>query len=124
MSSSLTRFETRHGRTFEVETLPSKAAPSKTRQREADLFVKVPLQWADAATKAIGSRQCFILIWLLHIAWKTKSTTFTLSNEALVRYGISREVKRKALDALETASLIKVDQLPGRAPVVTLLVNL
>jgi hypothetical protein len=57
--STLTRFETRHGRTFEVETLPSKTAPSKARRREADLFVKVPLPRADAATRAIGSRQSF-----------------------------------------------------------------
>jgi hypothetical protein len=122
--STLTRFETRHGRTFKVETLPSKTPPNKARQREADLFVKVSLPWADAATKAIGSRQSFVLIWLLHMAWKTKSTTFALSNVALAKYGITREVKGKALDALKAAGLIKVDQTPGRAPIVTLLVGL
>jgi hypothetical protein len=119
--TSLKHFETRHGRTFEVEILPSKAAPRKTAQREAGLFVKVPLQWADAATKAIGSRQAFVLIWLLHIAWKTRRTTFTLSNEALARYGISRKIKLKALEALEVAGLIKVDRTSGRASIVTLI---
>ena len=70
MSTPLTRFVARHGKRIEVETLPFEAQPSKARRREADLFSKMPLQWSNAATRAIGSRQCFVLIWLLHLAWK------------------------------------------------------
>jgi hypothetical protein len=69
--STLTRFITRQGKRIEVETLSSQVLPSKARRREADLFIKMPLKWADVATKALGSRQCFVLIWLLHLAWKT-----------------------------------------------------
>jgi hypothetical protein len=119
--STLTHFVTRHGKRIEVETLPSKAKPSKARQREADLFVKVPLKWANAATRAIRSRQSFVLIWILHLAWRAKSPTFALSNTALVRYGVGRETKRRALAKLQAAGLIAVQRLPGRATIVTLL---
>ena len=121
MSTSLTRFITRHGRQIEVETLPFEVQPSKARRREADLFSKMPLQWSNAATRAIGSRQCFVLIWLVHLAWKSKSITVSLSNAALARYGVSRETKRRALAKLEAAGLIKVERRLGRATIVTLL---
>ena len=111
----------RHGRRIEVETHTFGIQPSKARQWEADLFAKMPLKWADAATKAIGSRGSFVLIWLRHLAWKNNSMTFTLANGGLARYGISRETKRKVLAKLEAAGLIKVERLPGRATIVTLL---
>jgi hypothetical protein len=115
MTNSLTRFVTRHGRRVEVETLPSKAKPSKARQREAELFVKVPLTWASAAAKAIGSHQSFVVIWILHLVWKIRSQTVTLSNAARAKHRISREAKRRALVKLEAAGLIKVKRLRGRA---------
>ena len=121
MSTPLTRFVTRHGKRIEVETLPFEAQPSKARWREADLFSKMPLQWSNAAARAIGSRQCFVLIWLFHLAWKSKSATFGLSNTALARYGVSRETKRRALAKLEAAGLIKAERRRGRATIVTLL---
>jgi hypothetical protein len=119
--STLTRFVTRQGKRIEVETLPPDVPPSKARRREANLFIKMPLKWAATATTAIGSRQCFVLIWLLHLAWKTKAMTFKLSNAPLASYGVSRETKRRALVKLETAGLIKVERLHGRATIVTLL---
>ena len=119
--STLARFITRNGKRIEVETLPSKPKASKARQREANLFVKVPLKWANAASRAIRSHQCFVLIWILYLAWKAKRPTFVLSNAALVRYGVSRETKRRALAKLQAAGLIAVERLPGRATIVTLL---
>jgi hypothetical protein len=107
--STLERFVTRNGKRIEVETFPCKAKPSKARAREADLFAKVPLKWADAATRAIGSRQGFVLIWILHVAWKNKSRNFAVSNMSLARYGVSREAKRRALAKLQAAGLIGVE---------------
>jgi hypothetical protein len=119
--STLDRFVIRHGRRIAVETLPSEAQPSKARQREADLFVKMPLKWSNAAIKALGPPRCFIPIWLQHLAWKNKSMTFTVSNASLAKYGISRGMKRRALPKLEAAGLIKIERQSGRAMVVTLL---
>jgi hypothetical protein len=45
-----------------------------------------------------------------------------LSNAALVKYGVKREAKRRALASLEAAGMIKVERLPGRATIVTLLI--
>jgi hypothetical protein len=121
MTNSLTRFVTSHGRRIEVETLPCKAKSSKTRQREAELFVKVPLAWASTAAKAIGSHQSFVVIWILHLAWRTRSQTVTLSNTALAKYRINREAKRRALVKLEAAGLVKLKRLHGRPTIVTVL---
>jgi hypothetical protein len=117
----------REGRLIEVEIMAdaadtkAEAAKAKRDQREANLFGKVPLKWASAATKALGAPQAFLLVWLHHLAWVNKSATFPVSNAALARYGISRGMKRRALQKLEAAGLIKTERLPGRATIVTLL---
>ena len=88
-----------------------------------DIFVKVPLWWAEAAAKAMHrAGATLVLIHLLHASWKAKSTTFRLSNSYLERNGVSREIKRRVLRDLEAAGLILVDRKKGRSPVVTLVV--
>ena len=111
----------RHGRKIEVETIDTGIGPSKTRRREADLFAKVPLRWMGAAAEATRCPQAFVLIWLWHMAWRTRSRSFPLSNVALARYGISREVKRRTLVALEAVGLILVERRKNQAPTVTLI---
>ena len=111
----------RHGRKIEVETVDTGIGPSKTRRREADLFAKVTRRWMGTAAQATRCPRAFILIWLWHMAWRTRSTSFPLSNVALARYGISREVKRRTLVALEAAGLILVERRKNQAPTVTLI---
>jgi hypothetical protein len=111
----------RHGRKIDVETINTGIGPSKTRRREADLFAKVPLRWMGTAAEATRCPQAFVLIWLWHTAWRTRSRSFPLSNLALARYGISREVKRRTLLALEAAGLILVERRKNQAPTVTLI---
>ena len=118
---TLDRFVTRRGKRIAVDALPSDIRPNRARQREADLFVKVPLKWASAGVRALDVPQAFILIWLQHLAWKNKSATFPVPNAALARYGITRGMKRWALPKLEAAGLIKIERQSGRAMVVTLL---
>jgi len=111
----------RRGRKIDVETIDTGIGPSKAQRREADLFAKVPLQWMGRAAKATRCPQAFVLIWLWHMAWRTRSMSFTLSNVKLARYGISREVKRRTLAALEAAGLILVERRKNQAPIVTLI---
>ena len=59
--STLAHFVTRNGKRIEVETLPSKPKASKARQREANLFVKVPLKWANAASRAAVRRSTGVM---------------------------------------------------------------
>jgi hypothetical protein len=111
----------RRGRKIDVETIDTGIHPSKARRREPDLFAKVPLQWMGRAGKATRCPQAFVLTWLWHMAWRTRSMSFPLSNVALSRYGISREVKRRTLLALEAAGLILVERRKNQAPTVTLI---
>jgi hypothetical protein len=62
-----------------------------------------------------------VWILLLHMAWKTKSTTFALSNVMLAQYGVNREMKRRVLEKLEASGRIKIERRWKRNPIVTLL---
>lgn len=109
-----------HGKKVLVETLETPSMkvldPRKHQQ-----FVKVPLQWAADTAKATGTRSAMVWILLLHMAWKTKSTTFALSNVMLAQYGVNREMKRRVLEKLEASGRIKIERRWKRNPIVTLL---
>lgn len=111
----------RQGRSIEVATVETGAQQSKVRRREADLFVKLPLQWAVAANKATRTPKALAWVLLHHIAWQTNSMTFPLPNGTFKRYGVRREAKRRTLMQLEAAGLIAVKRRYNRAPIVTLI---
>jgi hypothetical protein len=95
------------------------AAPVKRKNRKG-AFVKVPLWWIEQVTRATKSPQVFAAIWLLHLSWRAKSTTFTLSNARLAKHGVDRQAKRRALANLEKAGLITVERRNRKPPRVTL----
>jgi hypothetical protein len=107
----------RHGKEIEVETLQSTTPP----KRRKHLFAQIPLQSAAKVAKITRSHQFFVWIWLQHMAWKTKSRTFAISNSALAQYGIDRDSKRRALESFEAAGMISVVRHKNKAPVVTLI---
>jgi hypothetical protein len=116
-----TRYVSSHGRQIEVETI-NPDGPAKAKRRPKDEpFVNVPLRWAATAAKATKTPKAFVWIALLYACWKARSATCSLSNAALVKYGINRETKRRALAELKAAGLITIEQTPGQAPIVTLL---
>ena len=75
---------------------------------------------ADAA-EVTGTRGAMVWILLLCMAWKTKCSTFPLSNVMPARYGVSREIKRRTLEKLEVSGLIKIERRRKQSPIVTLL---
>lgn len=97
------------------------AKPKARRRSTVDPFVKVPLWWAEQAAKATSTPKAFVWIWLLHLAWKAKSNTLTLSNEQLRPFGVSRLIKYRALKELERVGLVQVVRDGKKATVVTLL---
>jgi hypothetical protein len=111
---------TAHGKQILVETLETPKMKA-LEPRKHQQFVKVPLQWAADAANSTGTRAAMVWILLLHMAWKTKSTTFSLPNAMLVRYGVSREMKRRVLEKLEASGRIKIERRWKRNPIVTLL---
>ena len=90
-------------------------------QNKKDLFVQVPLWWIEQATKATRSPQAFVCVWLLHLAWQSKSASFPLPNDRLAKRGADRQAKRRALANLEKAGLISIERRLGKAPIVTML---
>jgi|RhiMethySRZTD1v2_1073278.scaffolds.fasta_scaffold2866341_2 hypothetical protein len=94
------------------------AAPVKRKKVEP--FVKVPLWWIAAATKATNTRKALVSIELLHAAWKAKSPSFPLPNGRLKRLGVSRETKRRALRDLERAGLVAIERPARKTAIVTL----
>ena len=76
-----------------VETLDTGAKPSKRRQREADVFVMVPLKRAEEVSKAVGPQSAFVWILLLHMAWLAKSSSFACANGLMGRFGMNATSK-------------------------------
>jgi hypothetical protein len=93
------------------------AAPVK---REVEPFVRVPVWWAAAASKAIRDPGMLVCIELLRASWKAKSQTFPLPNGKLGKLGVSRKVKQRVLRDLEQAGLIIVERPLKKTPIVTL----
>ena len=112
------RYVVRHGRRIAVETIETGVIP---RRRRTDLFVKVPLSWIEQATQATKTPKALVCIWLLHLAWKTKSHTFALPNSGLRKRGVNRLTKYRVLRELEIAGLITVERHSRRTPLVTLI---
>jgi hypothetical protein len=103
-----------------VKTLdmPAKAAPMAERRD----FTLLQLEWAADTAKAARTPGAMIWILLCYLAWKTKSTTFPLSNMLLAPYGVDRKTKYRILANLEKAGRIKIQRCHKHAPLVTLLV--
>ena len=91
------------------------------RKKTVEPFVKVPLWWITAATKATNNRKALVCIELLYASWKAKSLTFPLPNARLQKRGITRETKRRALRDLERGGLIIVERPSRKTPIVTLI---
>jgi hypothetical protein len=88
------------------------------KRKKTEPFVMVPLWWVEQATRATRTPKALVCIWLLHLAWKAKSSTFSLPSGKLSKKGASRYTKRRALRELEAAGLITV-VAPERPDTVT-----
>jgi hypothetical protein len=85
-------------------------------------FTLLQLEWAAGAAKAARTSGAIVWILLHYMAWKTKSTTFPLSNILLARYGVTRYTKYRILANLEKAGWIKTQRRKKQALLITLLV--
>jgi hypothetical protein len=115
----MTRYVLSHGRRIAVKEL--KVGGIKSKPNSAERFIKVPLRWAEQATRATRTPRAFVSLWLLHLAWRAKAHTFPLPNGQLAAYGVTRLDKHRALRELEAAGLIKVVRQSRKTPIVTLL---
>jgi hypothetical protein len=95
------------------------AAPAKPKK--IDYFAMVPLATAAKACAAVNCPKVMVYLWLVHQARKTGKNTVAVPNGALGKYGVSREIKRRALKELEACGVISIRQQPKKTPLATLL---
>lgn len=85
-------------------------------------FIKgpLPLSWMQQAG-CMSGKTLHVALTLWYLAGLQKSTTVKLAAKPLAGMGVSRDAKYEALERLEAAGLIAIEQAPGQAPMVTLL---
>jgi len=105
-----------------IETIP-KAAPKSVRRPKAEAdFICLPLPLATLlGGKATGAAWA-VLACLIEMEFQTwnKGQPLILSSDALQKWCVSHDQKRRALTKLETLGLIYVERKPGSDPRVTL----
>jgi hypothetical protein len=90
MSDALKRFETRQGKTFEVETLPSKTEP-----KHKNRLIGCPLEWLKRVIPLVESpEQLAFTLWLHRRRVVYGQEWFTVPNRELnEELGLSRYIK-------------------------------
>jgi hypothetical protein len=116
------RMVTRHGKTFEVETLDFE--PSSPKRRRASIGQRFAMLTEERLKLLAKVGPRFSAAWpiycyLLMVNWKDLRQPVKLTNEALAELGISRDAKARALLQLERVGLIKVKRAGRQAPIVT-----
>jgi hypothetical protein len=98
------------------------AEKKSTKKAERGKFISFPMLWLKRVLPYTKSAtQLAVMLLLQRHRFLCSSRTFSLPNKGLEELGISRQAKYRALAGLELAKLIRTNQKPGRAVVVTLL---
>jgi hypothetical protein len=82
----------------------------------------IDVSWVCRAS-GLGVKALLVGLALWHIRGLRKANTFIVSNLMLHDWGIQPDAKRRALRALEKASLIRVERNGKRSPQVTLILE-
>jgi len=103
-----------------LDKFKSKAASAKvaddnavefpTRQERGTKFVMMALDEAAEFAKAVGTPSAMVWLILFHIVRKTGHLTFSLSNEELAQYGVTRWTKNRVLARLVREGKIEIVQ--------------
>jgi hypothetical protein len=88
------------------------AAKLKRQKRE---FVQITREQSDRLDK-VGHTAEVVFRHLMFLNWKSPGRTIYLANGALSQKGVSRYAKRRALDELKKARLIKLRKRPSKSP--------
>ena len=82
----------------------------------------IDVPWVVRA-KRLGATALLVGLALWHLKKLRQADTFTVSNLMLQEWGVQPDAKSRALRALETAGLIRVERRGKRSPRVTLIVR-
>ncbi len=84
-------------------------------------YIKMREQQAVKGFVALKCPQALVWYAILYLVSVRKSRTVILSNQWLAAMGVSRWMKKRALDRLVRAKLIRTTQFNNQSPKVTLL---
>ena len=90
--------------------------------REKFIAGPIDVPWVVQASR-LGVKALLVGLALWHLKKLRKADTFTISNLMLQEWGVQPDAKSRALRALETAGLIRVERRGKRSPRVTLIVR-
>ena len=100
---------------------PKSGSPPR---RVQGYFLKgpIPMDWLQRAAMLSGKAlHLGVALWFR--AGLVGSMTLKLANADLAGLGVARDAKYEGLQRLRAAGLIAIEQQPGRAPTVTLLLG-
>ena len=101
----------------EISTTASRARSSRMVGR----FLKGPIGMTDISCAArLGGRTLAIFLAVHHQTALTGQRTVSLSKGLLVDLGVDKDAKARGLKALETAGLVTVQRVKGRATKIAL----
>ena len=90
------------------------------RQTRRFLRGPIPWEWLCRASCLPGAALA-VAVALWHLVGIKRAKTIGLGNALVTELGVQRHAKYRALAALESAGLVRVDRHTGRNPVVTLI---
>lgn len=79
------------------------------------------MDWLGAAARLPGKAPLAVGLEVWFEAGRRRSTEITLTTAVLMRFGIDRKAKYRGLVALEDAGLVRVQRVPRRNPIVTII---
>lgn len=93
------------------------------RQTRASHFIRGPIliEWVRQAAALPGKALVVGLAIYFKAGMGKPDEPVPVSTQLLVRFGVPRRTGHRAIDALESASLVEVDRHRGRAPRVKIL---
>jgi len=104
-----------HGKRIAIETRDTGAPPPKTNWRRAKAFVLVPGFWLERLETTRSAATIKLALRILHLNWKSKGQSITLSN-VVVASVCYRRAKWRALRELEQLGLIRVEAKARNSP--------
>jgi DNA-binding MarR family transcriptional regulator len=108
----------RPAKIVEVQT----AVLRRLKARQTARYLRGPIPLADIQAAANLAGGCLVVLLLIHHRHAvTKQQMVTLPSSLLSDFGIDKSAKRRALQHLESAKLIRVTRNPGKTAVVELL---
>ena len=96
------------------------SAPSTEARKKSFIKGPLPLIWFEKAAILPG-KALHVALAIWYRVGLERQSTVKLGQKVMSRFGVSRDAKYDALRRLVEAGLIEIEQLPGKAPIVTVI---